>query len=545
MLEAGQDVAAITAELAQFLVDDFARKIKGNFDSLYEGIESAQKQYEWISERSEKIFDQITGALESQKAVNEWTKVMNDTQNTRAQKQMKDFISAKENELKLRREASKLSQHDLDIAQAEFDLLQAKIALEDARNNKTQMRLTRGADGSYSYQYVADTTAIIEAEQAVADASQNVMEKSKNAVKEAIESVTDGLTELKDYYIEAFSDNELDNIEKNTLTKMWDAIVKDEELLQERIGDSIAAMREAAATAGISVTELTDEQMKQFFPELDSSLYDWIKNAFSENGALADFDFVRILEEDAEAAKKLLETLGGYNNYITTTTGDDKKSLVEEIKELLTDLGADEKSALTASITQLDEISKATDSARESFDKFATSITTVVRSLKELGTTTTSEEWLKILNGDEEKGMVGLKNLSFGKVDKDENIGKTTFIDEWNDIKTNISNSISNLVTETTNTLKNFGSLIKDKIMNTEIASTVKTEIGNISISFPDVINREEITGALEDFFNNTEQFIAGGGASRGDVGVPITPPVVHSGVSIPRIPSTIRPEIK
>lgn len=545
MLEAGQDVAAITAELAQFLVNDFARKIKGNFDSLYEGIESAQKQYEWISERSEKIFDQITGALESQKAVNEWTKVMNDTQDTRAQKQMKDFISAKENELKLRREASKLSQHDLDIAQAEFDLLQAKIALEDARNNKTQMRLTRGADGSYSYQYVADTAAIVEAEQAVADAGQNVMEKSKNAVKEAIESVTDGLAELKDYYIEAFSDNELDNIEKNTLTKMWDAIVKDEELLQERIGDSIASMREAAATAGISVTELTDEQMKQFFPELDSSLYDWIKNAFSENGDLADFDFVRILEEDAEAAKKLLETLGGYNNYITTTTGDDKKSLVEEIKELLTGLGADEKSALTASITQLDEISKATDTARESFDKFATSITTVVGSLKELGTTMTSEEWLKILNGDEEKGIVGLKNLSFGEADKDENAGKTTFIDEWNDIKTNISNSISNLVTETTNTLKNFGSFIKDKIINTEIASTVKTEIGNISISFPDAISREEITGALEDFFNNTEQFVIGGGASRGDISVPITPPIVHSGVSVPRIPSTVRPEIK
>jgi len=54
------------------------------------------------------------------------------------------------------RKKDKLTQYDLDRAQKRLDLLQAEIALQEAQENKTQMRLMRGADGTYSYQYVAD-----------------------------------------------------------------------------------------------------------------------------------------------------------------------------------------------------------------------------------------------------------------------------------------------------------------------------------------------------------------------------------------------------
>jgi len=50
----------------------------------------------------------------------------------------------------------KLSEEDITRAEQKLSLLEAEIALENARNNKNKMRLVRGADGTYSYQYVAD-----------------------------------------------------------------------------------------------------------------------------------------------------------------------------------------------------------------------------------------------------------------------------------------------------------------------------------------------------------------------------------------------------
>jgi hypothetical protein len=37
-----------------------------------------------------------------------------------------------------------------------LDIEKARIALEEAQNNKTNMRLKRDSQGNYSYQYVAD-----------------------------------------------------------------------------------------------------------------------------------------------------------------------------------------------------------------------------------------------------------------------------------------------------------------------------------------------------------------------------------------------------
>jgi hypothetical protein len=64
----------------------------------------------------------------------------------------------------------KLTQRDYDRAAAKLKLLEAEIALEDARDSKTQMRLMRSANGSYSYQYVANTDDVTKKEEAFTEA---------------------------------------------------------------------------------------------------------------------------------------------------------------------------------------------------------------------------------------------------------------------------------------------------------------------------------------------------------------------------------------
>lgn len=65
-----------------------------------------------------------------------------------------------ESELNTLRSMDKISQADLDRAELKYQIALAQLALEDAQQKKTQMRLRRDSQGNYSYQYTADEDAI-------------------------------------------------------------------------------------------------------------------------------------------------------------------------------------------------------------------------------------------------------------------------------------------------------------------------------------------------------------------------------------------------
>jgi phage terminase Nu1 subunit (DNA packaging protein) len=65
------------------------------------------------------------------------------------------------------RQKDKLTQYDLDRANKLYEIEIARMALEDARQNKSQMRLRRDSQGNYSYQYVANQDELQKAQDQV------------------------------------------------------------------------------------------------------------------------------------------------------------------------------------------------------------------------------------------------------------------------------------------------------------------------------------------------------------------------------------------
>jgi hypothetical protein len=57
-----------------------------------------------------------------------------------------------------------LTEADFERAEKRLELLKAQIALERAEQDMSNMRLVRGANGEYSYQFVADRSKIAEKE---------------------------------------------------------------------------------------------------------------------------------------------------------------------------------------------------------------------------------------------------------------------------------------------------------------------------------------------------------------------------------------------
>jgi hypothetical protein len=76
------------------------------------------------------------------------------------------------------------------------------MALEDARNAKTTMRLRRDSQGNYTYQYVADTTAADDA----AATLRNSIEELRQFVESDMESSMDELMQKSDEFAQKWAE---------------------------------------------------------------------------------------------------------------------------------------------------------------------------------------------------------------------------------------------------------------------------------------------------------------------------------------------------
>lgn len=140
--------------------------IKGGYS-----IDYLEAEWDITQKRNDAYLDPVNAEFEKLKIENKYSTALNNAQSLNAQKRIKDLM---EDELSVLEDKDKLSEYDLKRAEARLEVTKAQIALEEAQANKSKMRLTRSADGTYSYQYVADVDAVAKAQETLAQAQQDL-----------------------------------------------------------------------------------------------------------------------------------------------------------------------------------------------------------------------------------------------------------------------------------------------------------------------------------------------------------------------------------
>ena len=102
------------------------------------------------------------------------------TDNVASKQKLNNYIK----EMEGLRDKTNLSKLDLDLAKARYDVLLAEIALEEAQNAKSTVRLQRDSEGNFGYVYTSDTDTIISAEQDLADAQNKLYNIGLDATNE-------------------------------------------------------------------------------------------------------------------------------------------------------------------------------------------------------------------------------------------------------------------------------------------------------------------------------------------------------------------------
>ena len=150
------------------------------------GLSEAQDQWDLINKKSDQYLDSTNKAFEARKLESKFIDALNKTDSLKAQKKLNTVM---EEQLAILEKEGDVSQYQVDRANLIYDLTLKQIALEEAQQNKSKMRLRRDAQGNYSYQFTADANLIKQTQQELLDVQQQLYNLDKDEYKNQLSAM--------------------------------------------------------------------------------------------------------------------------------------------------------------------------------------------------------------------------------------------------------------------------------------------------------------------------------------------------------------------
>lgn len=143
-------------------VNDAIASFEAAMSGTFGNLDALQDAYDRQSEIDERYIDDYTQIYELTKLTRNINNSIDDTQNIKGKQELKKLL----NEINdIQAKGIQMSEYDLKYLQGKYDLKLAEIALEEAQNAKSQVRMVQDNEGNWGYMYTADQDKIDEAQQ--------------------------------------------------------------------------------------------------------------------------------------------------------------------------------------------------------------------------------------------------------------------------------------------------------------------------------------------------------------------------------------------
>lgn len=182
--------------IKQSMLDAFASFI-GFWSVLKDSLEYAKTA-------ADRFVPQYKEIYELSKLNRDIMKSIDNTSNIKNKQALRD-LQKEINELE--QHSGEISQYDLDNARRRYELELARLQLEEARDAKSTVRLSKDSEGNWSYVYTANQDEVEKAEQNYEDK----LYAMQQANSEYINSLSDQILELEEQYAEKLAEIRLDN----------------------------------------------------------------------------------------------------------------------------------------------------------------------------------------------------------------------------------------------------------------------------------------------------------------------------------------------
>lgn len=373
------------------------------------GLDNLKYEWDYVLEQSERYLDNVDKSYEISKLNSSINKQLNNTTSASTRQRLLDF---QKKELDYLEKKDQLSQYDIDRSNKKLEILQAQIALEDAQNNKSQMRLRRDSQGNYSYQYVADTTAVDDAKDKLDTAIHDLYTLDKDRLKNTTQEWYNAWTSMQEELNEATQKYTGEALEERTkqiqekYKDVLDSLSNDVNVSLTNLNQSsLVSLAEAQQQAKISTKSLVDYltgsegsgkleksfkdalsnigvKEQEILPPIANADLPAVAGAAGRTESALNKMFDEVNRESAKFQSNLnaIETASGesFSSYITNagTAYNKTKNLVNKQKELITQY----KEKLGIGRNLLNSL----DNVKNKFDNMKISITGVITEANKL-----------------------------------------------------------------------------------------------------------------------------------------------------------------
>lgn len=208
--EALQEAARIFEESVSASLEKFTDALAGEMKSL----DALQSEFDRQRKAAERYLPEYKQIYELSKLTRDINKANDETDNVKAKQEYKKLL---EEINEIEESGREISEYELKQLQAKFELKQAELALEEVRNAKSQVRMTRDNEGNWGYVYTANEDEIDNALQNYEDKLYAINELAYEYAKEQEEA----LIQLQYEFAEA-----IQNIQAEVGTDEWYAEVE-------------------------------------------------------------------------------------------------------------------------------------------------------------------------------------------------------------------------------------------------------------------------------------------------------------------------------
>lgn len=169
------------------------------------GLDYTESQWELINKNADQYLDSVNSIYQVQQLQNKYLDAIEKTDSPAQQKRLNDLMKQETDYL---REQDKLSQYDLDRANLKYEIALKQMALEEAQQNKTMLRLRRDSQGNYTYQYTADEDQLSSIQQEIADLYNQLYNLDAEEYRGNLEEIYDVWLEFQERMAEAAQIND-------------------------------------------------------------------------------------------------------------------------------------------------------------------------------------------------------------------------------------------------------------------------------------------------------------------------------------------------
>ena len=328
--EAQEELNQALEEAIQTIIDKYQNTIDGIFNQITNrltdgmGLDYIQDQWDLINQRADKYLDDINSAYAIQGLQSKVQDAINDNEgNVEAQEKIRDLM---DEQLAYLKDKENLTQYDVERAEKLLDIELKRIALQNAQQNKTSMRLRRDANGNYSYEFVADEDAIAQGEQELQDAQNDLYNFDKDEYNSNLNDIFKLYQDYNSKVSQIASDNTLTEEQRQKYLTMlneeyqnqMNALVQQNEQIRNNLTES--AFAEYSDLYNMQLQDfvnMTEQEKEAFMSNLvetwDSGLQQMVDAITGEGG------FQKITEE---ALEKIKEAQDAYNESLEKTKED-------------------------------------------------------------------------------------------------------------------------------------------------------------------------------------------------------------------------------